>query len=43
MNYIFIIYGVVIKAFKVWDPMAGNNLYGRNLIFLKVSPIVLQA
>jgi hypothetical protein len=41
---IFIGYGIGVKGYKPWGPVAGNFLYRRNVIFreFKPSPIMVQ-
>ena len=43
--YIFIGYGVYVKGYKLWDPIAEKVLYSRSVIFceLKPSTIILQS
>ena len=43
VKYIFIGYGVTVKGYKLWDPIAKKVLYNRSVIFheLKPSTIIL--
>ena len=44
MKRVFIIYGICVKEYNIWDPLAIKVLYRRNVVFKEVdpSPIVVQ-